>query len=195
MNRRTSSQRVRQHFAEFCILMVPGLHGSGPMHWQSYWQRRYPAFGRVGQDQWDIADLSAWSTRLLAEVARCSQPAVLVAHSFGCLTTVHGNSLAAGNIAGALLVAPADPEKFRVADQVQESLSFPSIVIGSDNDPWMSAARARHWASIWGSEFVNAGALGHINADSALGEWPMGLDLLDGLIYDLVRMRTGAPAP
>jgi hypothetical protein len=35
-----------------------------------------------------------------------------------------------------------------------------------------------YWAGRWGSEFVNVGALGHINADSGLGDWRLGLSLL-----------------
>ncbi|WP_043439122.1 alpha/beta hydrolase, partial [Cupriavidus sp. HPC(L)] len=29
------------------ILTVPGLHGSGPEHWQSRWERRFPDWQRV----------------------------------------------------------------------------------------------------------------------------------------------------
>ena len=31
---------------------------------------------------------------------------------------------------------------------------------------------AREVAAAWGSEFVDAGPLGHLNADSGLGDWP-----------------------
>ncbi len=60
-------------------------------------------------------------------------------------------------------------------------LPFPSILVGSTNDPWMRLEDARYWAKVWGSEFVNAGALGHINADSGLGCWRNGLTLLQQL--------------
>jgi hypothetical protein len=72
-------------------------------------------------------------------------------------------------------VAPADPEKFDIARILrQAALPCPSTLIGSDNDHWMEPHRAAWWASQWGSEFVNAGALGHINADSGLGDWLFG---------------------
>jgi hypothetical protein len=40
-------------FAEFRVLIAPGLHNSGPDHWQSRWQRLFPAFERVQQDDWE----------------------------------------------------------------------------------------------------------------------------------------------
>jgi predicted alpha/beta hydrolase family esterase len=179
---RNQGSSVVPRIADFRVLVVPGLDGSGPEHWQSRWQRLYPAFERVEQDRWDVADLPVWSSRLQEVLAQDARPTVIVAHSFGCLTTVHRVGLDAGHIVGALLVAPADPEKFKVADIVQVRLPFPSVVIGSTDDPWMSAERAEHWAGVWGSEFVNAGAVGHINTASGLGDWPDGQDVLAAVV-------------
>ncbi|MBP0600164.1 alpha/beta hydrolase [Herbaspirillum sp. LeCh32-8] len=170
------------------VLVAPGLHGSGPEHWQSRWQRLYPAFERVEQADWSQADLPRWSQRLGEVLAQQARPTVIVAHSFGCLTTVHraaalqAQSGAAAPIAAALLVAPADPEKFGVAAGVSHRLPFPALVVGSEDDPWMSAPRARQWAATWGADFLGAGALGHINADSGLGDWIDGQRLLLGLL-------------
>jgi predicted alpha/beta hydrolase family esterase len=167
--------------AGFRVLVVPGLHGSGATHWQSRWQRLYPAFKRVEQQHWDQPDLQVWSQRLQEVLQQSAQPTLIVAHSFGCLVTAHCATAAHEgqfNIAGALLVAPADPVKFHVVDEVQQALPFPSVVVASSNDPWMHAARAIHWAQVWGSGFVEAGALGHINAESGLGDWPTGQDWL-----------------
>jgi hypothetical protein len=33
-------------------------------------------------------------------------------------------------------------------------------------------------AADWGAQTLNLGAAGHINADSGLGDWPDGLDLI-----------------
>lgn len=57
-------------------------------------------------------------------------------------------------------------------------LPFPSIVVASTNDPYVSEARAKHFAANWGSDFVSVGELGHINSQSMLGLWPEGLALL-----------------
>ena len=53
-------------------------------------------------------------------------------------------------------------------------LPFPSLLIASENDPYASIEAAAGFAQGWGSEFVNVGAEGHINADSGHGPWPMG---------------------
>lgn len=167
------------NFSRFNVLVAPGLHGSGPEHWQSRWQRLYPAFARVEQVDWSDPVLPIWSARVddvRRETSRHDpRPTLIVAHSFGCLATVHSVARDPANVAGLLLVAPADPEKFGVAALLPErSLGLPSILIASTNDPWMPAERARQWAARWDSTFVDAGALGHINADSGLKDWLSG---------------------
>ena len=54
--------------------------------------------------------------------------------------------------------------------------------------------RARRVAQRWGSRFVDAGAVGHINARSGLGAWDQGLDLLRELSPTAVPSR-GTPLP
>ena len=58
---------------------------------------------------------------------------------------------------------------------------FPSIVVASTNDVYASIEYAVHLAQSWGSEFVNVGAKGHINTQSALGFWDEGFALLEKL--------------
>lgn len=178
---------VNHSLSQFRVLVVPGLNNSGPQHWQSRWQRLYPGFERVEQEHWDVPALALWSRRLL-EVLRApsTRPVLLVAHSFGCLTTVHSalttEPLLEELVAGALLVAPADPEKFGVSAELRSSLPFPALLVGSQNDPWMAAGRALMWAKVWGAEYVDAGPLGHINAESDLGDWLYGQSLLQRLV-------------
>lgn len=173
---------AHQLFPDYHVIIVPGLHDSSPEHWQSRWQRRHAEFSRVRQDDWHNPQLAAWAERLGQVRVRDPRPALIVAHSFGCLTAVHSIARDGGNVAGALLVAPADPDKFGVADLLPAlSLPCPSILVSSSNDPWMSAARAAQWARRWGSELLEAGPLGHINAESGLGDWPAGVALLHTL--------------
>jgi len=161
--------------SEFRVLVAPGLHNSGPAHWQSRWQRLYSHFERVGQGDWDTPDLAAWSARVTASRLQDRRPTLIIAHSFGCLASVHSIAADPAQVAGVLLVAPADPGKFGVAAQLpQLPLACPSTMIASTNDPWMSLENAALWARRWGSDFVNGGALGHINAESGLGEWLAG---------------------
>lgn len=163
------------------VLIVPGLHSSGPDHWQTRWQQLYPAFERVEQDDWENPVLPVWTRRLRKKLKQSNQRTLIVAHSFGCLTTLHAVGSHA-HVAAALLVAPADPQKFGVAHLLNGiRMSCPSVVVASLDDPWMAIDRAAHWADLWGSGLVNAGALGHINAESGLGNWAQGLIQLDSL--------------
>ena len=168
-----------QLFHDFHVIIVPGLHDSSPEHWQSRWHRRHREFSRVRQDDWEHPQLAAWAARLGQVRGADPRPALLVAHSFGCLTAVHSIARDGANLAGALLVAPADPDKFGVADLLPAlALPCPSIMISSSNDPWMRADNAARWATRWGCELVEGAALGHINAESGLGDWPAGAALL-----------------
>ena len=173
---------AQQLFPDFHVIIVPGLHDSSAGHWQSLWQRRHPEFSRVRQDDCNDPQLMTWAARLDQVRASDPRPALLIAHSFGALTCAHAIARDGANVAGALLVAPADPDKFGVASLLPAlPLPCPSIVVASANDPWMQAERAAQWAARWGSELVDAGPLGHINAKSGLGAWPGGMTLLHRL--------------
>lgn len=195
----SSADRHASHaFASFRVLVAPGLHNSGTDHWQSRWQRLFPAFERVEQEDWDVPDLARWSARV--DRARGTKgddrrPILIVAHSFGSLASVHSVARDPSGVAGLLLVAPADPDKFGVADRLPaQALPVPSIMIGSTNDPWMAAPRAAQWAGRWHSRFISGGPLGHINAESGLGDWPEGLQTLYFLI-DQVQNRACDGSP
>lgn len=163
-------------------LIIPGLHNSGHDHWQTWFETHVPGSVRVIQRDWKDANLPDWSGRVRREINRIPGKLFLVAHSFGVLAAVQAAQDHADRIGGALLVAPADPERFGVADYLPlEPLAFNSVVVASTNDPWMRHDRAAHWADLWGSDFVSLGAVGHINADSGFGPWPEGLALLQRL--------------
>ena len=54
--------------------------------------------------------------------------------------------------------------------------------VASGDDPYVTFPRARAFAAAWGADFVDAGALGHINAASGLGDWPAGRRALQALV-------------
>lgn len=163
-------------------LIVPGLRSSGPAHWQTWLERRTAGSIRVTQRDWNDPLLPEWSARIRREIVKAQGSIFIVAHSFGVLAAAQAASDHAERISGALLVAPADPEHFGVADFLPaKRLAFPTIVVASTNDPWMSAAAAERWSRLWGADFVNLGAAGHINAEAGFGPWPDGLVLLERL--------------
>lgn len=170
-------------------LMVPGLWSSGPEHWQTHWEAADPSFRRVEQEEWDSADRRAWVQRLDDAVRQAGRGVVLAAHSLGCATVAHWAGLAGRTVRGALLVAPADvdgagfPLEARgFAPMPLRPLPFPSILVASEDDPYLSMDRARLMAESWGSRLVEVGALGHLNSASGLGAWPEGRALLDELL-------------
>ena len=163
-------------------LIVPGLRSSGTGHWQTWFEEQIPGTIRVIQSDWTTADLAGWSRRVVRDVERTPGRHIVVAHSFGVLAAVHALAADNGKIAGALLVAPADPDRFGIGAHLPAgALPFPAAVVGSSNDPWMALWKAAQWADHWGADFVNLGEAGHINTDSGFGPWPEGLALLERL--------------
>lgn len=154
-------------------LIIPGKDGSGPDHWQTLFEGRWPGCHRVQQQDWQRPDLEPWATRVVETAALCKRPLVAVAHSFGCLAAVRAIGRGAA-IDAALLVAPPDPDRFGIARCVIERrLSVPALLVGSDDDPWLSAARAAELARHWQAAFINLGPAGHINAVAGFGHWPL----------------------
>jgi uncharacterized protein len=184
------------------ILTVPGLGGSGPSHWQTLWEQSRPDTHRVELGMWDTPHRNAWVTKLDQAIRIAQAPVVLAAHSLGCLAVAWWATLAGQTfgtpVAGALLVAPADVDRDSAAMELHAFrptpttlLPFPSVVVASSDDPWMSIERAEDLARGWGSLFVDAGPQGHLNAASGIGWWEEGQGLLDRLL-DTAADRNGA---
>ena len=167
------------------IIIVPGWRDSGPGHWQTLWAERLSQARRVVQDDWHTPTRSAWVARLEETVLEQPGAVVIVAHSLGCITTAHMKPEAAARVRGALLVAPADPERRAVlsdfAPVPYAALPYRSILVASSNDPYCPIRLAGAYARAWGSEFVRLQNAGHINVDSGHGEWPLGRALLQSL--------------
>jgi predicted alpha/beta hydrolase family esterase len=207
MDNRLTSASARFDGEALRVLIIPGLHDSGEAHWQSWLQTQYKGAVRVRQQDWATPDLDAWAERIAQTLSRPGRQGswVAVAHSFGTLALARylaqqqtrqreqpaGQGVQApGRIVSALLVAPADPNKFDVAHRLPErGLGIPATVIGSENDPWMPLSRAQHWARQWGAGFINLGEAGHINTDSGFGPWPLARFKVDQLIRDQQRQR------
>jgi predicted alpha/beta hydrolase family esterase len=178
-------------------LIVPGLHGSGPDHWQSWIETQVPDARRVPDIDWERPILARWANAVRDAIDTSPGPVWVVAHSFGCLASVVAAADRPDRVAGLMLVAPADPDRFTPAglrdatdyhDQdslaqwiPRHALPAPSLVVASTNDPWVRLSSAAYWADCWGSQLVDIGPAGHINVDSGHGPWPQGLCLLQAL--------------
>ena len=173
-------------------LILPGLFDSGPEHWQTHWERQDPSCRRVQQADWETPRCADWVATLDAAVGYSADPVVFVAHSSACALVAHWARDASREglerVRGALLVAPSDPEgpnypegATGFAPMPMGRLPFPSIVVTSRDDEYVTMDRAREYASAWGSELVDLGDAGHINSSSGLGSWAVGYGLLQRL--------------
>ena len=164
------------------ILLVPGLHNSGPDHWQSRWHQQFPQWQRMLGLPWDKPDLTVWSAKLASKLRSRRSRVHLVAHSFGALTAIAAARLQPDKVSSILIVAPADPARFGIPDEaLAGSIKVSAQLIASRNDPWMSFERAEYWSRQWQVPLFDAGEVGHINAQSGNGEWSQGLNLLNTL--------------
>ena len=182
------------------VLIVPGYRGSGPAHWQTWLESQLPGGERVAGIDWHTPSLPRWSERIGQAIDASPQPAWIVAHSFGCLATVAAVAQQPSKIAGLIMVAPADPERFSV-DGVRDSsgrtaresiaqylprnqLGINGLLVASENDPWLALDEARRMALRWRLPLYNAGKVGHINTESGFGPWPFLLSLLYALKFE-----------
>jgi uncharacterized protein len=168
---------------------LPGYQNSGPLHWQSLWEQTYPGFTRIQQNDWDNPVCEEWVAAIETTVHQTGDDVVLVAHSLGCLALAHWASTPHSRIKAALLVAVPDCEgpSFPTAargfsNTPLRAFEFSSTIIASEDDPYGSVNHSQRLAAAWGGRLVNIGRCGHINADSGLGHWPQGYQLLQQLL-------------
>ena len=151
---------------EYSVLLLPGWQNSDADHWQSRWEQAH-GYQRVQQHNWQQPLRGDWTVQL--------NEAVLAAPT------------------AVVLVAPGDVEQADLRQHLpgwvpiaRQRLPFAAVVVGSQNDPYCRLARAQQLAADWGAQWVDAGAAGHINSASQLGDWPQGHALLQDLVKDSV---------
>jgi predicted alpha/beta hydrolase family esterase len=138
-------------------------------------------------------------------ISEDNEPAVLIAHSAGCITTVvwaarfwaaqfrdarfwaaqNWADRHAGPVRAALLVTPPMIDGFEPADPSdipwlipRAKLPFPAIVVASRTDPYTTFAQFEQLAADWGAELFDAGDVGHLDSATGFGPWPDGERLL-----------------
>ena len=186
------------------VLIVPGLRGHVPEHWQTLLAARLPNARTVPPLEVDGLSCAARVAAIEAKLAQISGPVILVAHSAGVLMVAHwaarhgrrgGTDHGGSYVAGALLVTPPDlnaawpsnypqPEVLRAQgwDPLPAGpLPFPSIVCASDNDHLASLAAVRALAEGWGGALLELGEVGHMNPASGYGPWSLAEELLAGV--------------
>ncbi|MCK8538444.1 RBBP9/YdeN family alpha/beta hydrolase [Yersinia ruckeri] len=162
------------------FMLVPGYTNSGPDHWQSFIERKYVNVVRVMQKDWDNPNRETWRDRLARSIDGIPSHLFLVGHGCGAISiTQWAEHYRSDKVIGALLVAPADVDADCAPTAIQPqrpvplaALPFSSTLICSNNDDYLSLARAQKFAACWGSELLIKSGAGHWHTDAGYGEWP-----------------------
>ncbi len=177
---------------EYQILIAPGYGNSGKGHWQTYWEEKNKDFVRIVQNDWFRPDADDWAETIEKFVLKSGKEVVVVAHSLACLALAHWAKKTSLSIRGALLVAPPNAHIDKLKSVVSgftpiplQRLPFKSVVVASSDDEYNSIDIALNFAEKWGSEFVNVGNKGHINANSGIGDWKEGQFYLKSLLESI----------
>jgi len=92
---------------------------------------------------------------------------------------------------GALMVAPADIEGpwvpsgslyERFKPMPLNKLQFPTTIVASTNDPYLTLDRAEELSVSWGSRLESVGPLEHIGSEARLKNWMQGWRILEELL-------------
>lgn len=177
------------------ILIVPESPHSGPNHWQTRWERHRDNCRRLDLGMWDDPHRNTWINKLNLAIYRAERPVLLVGHGLGALTIAwwaeYERPTAQGPVIGALLIAPPDPDRpgqdprlAKFAATPREPLPFPAFLVASANDPACSLRSAIQLARDWDCRFAEAGAVGHLDSASKVGDWAVGQRLLGRLLQE-----------
>jgi uncharacterized protein len=162
------------------FLILHGLEGSGPGHWQSWLAGRLRAAGeRVSFPDLPDADAPspvAWRAALDAELSTLPSP-VIVCHSLSCLLWLHHVADGGAQVDRLLLVAPpsgssgvAEVEPFLPAPL--PALADGARLVCSDNDPYCPEGAATLYGAPLGIPVDVLSGGGHLNPDAGYGPWP-----------------------
>ena len=170
------------------LLLIHGLEGSGPEHWQSWLAARLRERGLdVAYPSLPGADnprIDRWLDALEDELAGLPVAATTVlCHSLGSLLWLHHAARQPSRqVARALLVAPPQPDHeeapsvgFRptpldrggVAAAARETQ-----LVCSTDDPWCPPETSRRIGETAGIPIAWLENAGHINTDAGFGPWP-----------------------
>jgi len=175
------------------MLLIPGIGGSSEAHWQSLWHRSDPnAFHWpcLSRDELEEPRLARWVEAIDQALETIGSQAVVAAHSLGCLALAHWAARGPRKLLGALLVSPPDPggpsfpnAAAEFGPAPVERLDFPSIIVVSADDSYLTIDYARAQARRWGSQLCALHGGSHLGDSAGLGDWPLGRSLIKRLAF------------
>jgi serine hydrolase len=164
------------------FLILHGLQGSGPGHWQTWLAARLRADGeRVAYPDLpdaDLPSLGAWRARLDGELA--ALPAgerIVVCHSLACLLWLHHVAEGGAQADRVLLVAP--PSEAGGLPEIEDFFPVPlprlahgARLVCADDDPYCPEGAAALYAEPLGVPADVLPGAGHVNPETGYGPWP-----------------------
>jgi predicted alpha/beta hydrolase family esterase len=173
------------------VLLLHGLNGSGPTHWQNWLAGELAHHGAQVDvpllTDPDSPSLDVWLPELRAHLmaAPTTGERVVVAHSLGCLLWLHHAASApdpALRFDRALLVAPPSPEHPEPListfvpppvdpDGLRRAAVSTRLVAG-EGDPYCSLEQAKLLAESLRIELDVIVGGAHLNVDAGYGSWP-----------------------
>jgi predicted alpha/beta hydrolase family esterase len=173
---------------EVAFLIIHGLEGSGPEHWQTWLATRLRERGHdVAYPSLPDADsprVDRWLDALDTELATLpAAETTVLCHSLGSLLWLHhATRRPTLEVVRALLVAPPQPD-----DEDTDSVGFrptpldldgvaaaarETRLVCSTNDPWCPWETAQRIGDTIGVPIDWLENAGHINTDAGYGPWP-----------------------
>lgn len=169
------------------FLLLHGLDGSGPDHWQTWLAGRladrglavvYPTLPEPSAPR-----VEEWLAALDAELERLPADTTVLCHSLGCLLWLHHAArLPARRMARALLVAPTQPDRedppsrgFRPAPLERAGVAAAAaetLLLCSTDDPYCPPQTCARIGARIGAPIAWVEGGGHLNADAGFGPWP-----------------------
>jgi predicted alpha/beta hydrolase family esterase len=169
------------------FLILHGLGGSGPSHWQRWLAERLTEDGQTVRfpdlPEPDSPDPVAWRDLLLAELDQLeADERVVICHSLSCLTWLAATAELDRPVDRVALVAPPslgaglpELEPFfpvtATADDVARAAGLTRLVC-ADNDPYCPERAAALYGGPLNLAIDLHPGRGHLNVDAGLGPWP-----------------------
>jgi predicted alpha/beta hydrolase family esterase len=174
-------------------VLLHGINGSGPEHWQRWLAAQLGEAGREVRfpdlPDADHPELAEWQAALNESLAGLPDDGFdVVAHSLGAVLWLH-HALAGSACARPARVAlvalpapnllPAEATSFAPVpleiDAIRKAADG-TVLVGADDDPYCPSGIAR----VYGAPLKMAATVitggGHLNVDSGFGPWPAVLD-------------------
>jgi predicted alpha/beta hydrolase family esterase len=162
------------------FLILHGLGGSGPGHWQTWLAARLRADGeRVAYPDLPDADMPSpvqWREVLERELAALPGPAVVVCHSLSCIVWLNHVAGGGAQAERTLLVAPPSEssgvEEIATFFPVQLPPLTGARLVCSDDDPYCPEGADRLYGEPLGVPVDVLPGKGHLNPETGFGPWP-----------------------